>query len=476
MKKNKKHFLILFAWLMCLSVNAQKAIWTLKECIDTAFKNNISLNIGQLTGQTNRVNLEQSKAAVLPNLNFTDGHNLSSGYSLDPYTYQYTTQNLSVNNAALNSTITIFNGYLLVNTIRQNKLMYDASMLDVEKTKNDITLNIMAAYMQVLMDHEAIKVAQAQVDATNTQVEQTKKFVEFGKVAELNLYQIQSQLASDKLSLVNAENQLQLDKITLTQLMDIPARDAFDVEQQELKDLFPEIPVSTAEIDKISESFLPQVKSASLKTNAAIYALKMAESGWKPKLTMTGTLKTGYSNLRTTVTPSTIYNQTTVGYLNNDPTMPVIGTVPTTILNKQNEALSNQLQNNLSKLIGLNLTVPIFNNLQAKSNIANAKINLMNAKLNEQQTKNDLRKSIETAYTNQVSAGKKLAATEEQMLLEKRTYSDMEKKYTIGALDATSFLIEKNNYNKVAMSLIQAKYDYVLKTKIVNFYLGKPLF
>jgi outer membrane protein len=471
-----KFFFLRISLLCSVTIlHAQTKVWSLKVCIDTAFKNNVSLNQGQLTSETNKINLAQSKAASLPNLNLSDGQNFSSGYSLDPYTYQYTTQNISINNLSLNSSVTLFNGSLLLNTVRQNKLVYDAAMLDVEKTKNDITLNILAAYMQVLMDHEAINVAQSQVDATSTQLEQTKKFVEFGKVAELNLLQIQSQLATDKLTKVNADNQLQLDKITLLQLMNVPATNDFEIEKQELKDLFPEIPISTGEIDKISESFLPQIKSASLKTSAAMFSLKMAKSGWIPKLTMTGALKTGYSSLRSNITQSIIYQQSTVGYLNNDPNLPVIGNIPSTIINKQNESVSDQLNNNLSKVLGFSLSVPIFNNLQVKSNVAIAKINVMNAKLNEQQVKNDLRKSIETAYTNQVSSGKKLNATEEQMVLEKRTYADMEKKYTFGALDATSFLVEKNNFNKVSMSLIQAKYDYVLKTKIVNFYLGKPL-
>ena len=299
-------------------------------------------------------------------------------------------------------------------------------------------LNVLAGYMQVLMDYEAIDVAQAQVEETSIQVGETQKFVEFGKVAELSLLQIQSQLAADKLLKVDAENQLQLDKLTLLQLMETPVRSDFDIERQKLSELFPEIPLSAEEIDKISLSFLPQIKSASLKTDASVFSLRMAESGWLPKLLLGGALKTGYSSLRT-------------------------------------DAVSDQFKNNFSQVVTFTLSVPIFNNLQVKSGVAIAKINVLGAQLNEQQTKNDLRKNIEIVYTNQVSAGKKLSAIEEQMDLETRTYTDMKKKYTYGAIDATDFLIEKNNYNKAAMSLIQAKYDYVLKVKMVDFYLGKPL-
>ena len=437
MKKSKRRLVTVFLAILCLSANAQGK-WTLKSCIDTAYKMNISLHQGKLSSQIEKIKLGQSKAGLFPNLNLNDAHSLNWGTSYDPSINQYGNSNLSINNPSLNSSVTLYNGSLLVNTIRQNKLIYAAGMLDVEKIQNDILLNVLAAYMQVLMDYEAIDVAQAQMEETDIQVKQTQKFVDFGKLAELSLLQIQSQLAAEKLVKVNAENQLQLDRLTLLQLMNLPVRRDFDIERQELKALFPEIPMSSEEIDKISESFLPEIKSASLKTNASLFSLKMAESGWFPKLMMGGSLTTMYSNLN-------------------------------------HDAVPYQFTNNFGQAIDVTLAVPIFNNLQVKSNVAISKIDVVNARLNEEQTKNDLRKSIETAYTNMVSAGKNLTVTVEQMELEKRTYSEMATKYSVGTVDATDFLVEKNNYNRVSMSLIQAKYNYVLTTKMVDFYLGKPL-
>ena len=434
MKKRKRRILTLFAVLIGLSVNAQQ-VWTLQACFDTAYIKNISLNQEQLSSQINNINLTKSKAAVYPNLNLSDVHSFTAGHVYDPYTTQYNPYHITDNTLALNSQVTLFNGYLLLNTVKQSKLNYQVGELDVEKTKNDIMLNVLAGFMQVLMDYEAIDVANAQVEATTTQTEQMEKFVKYGKNAELSLLQIQTQLAADKLTKVIAENQLQLDKVTLMQLMDVPVRNDFDIERLKLKDLFPEIPLTTEEINKVSLSFLPQIKSAMLKTDAALYSLKMAQSGVWPKLTLGGTLQTGYNN----------------------------------------SISSDEFKNNFAQALNVTLSIPIFNNLQVKSNVDIAKINLLNIQLNEQQTKNDVRKSIETAYTNEISAGKKLMATEEQMVLETRTYNDMEKKFVVGAIDATTFLIEKNNYNKVSMSLIQTKYDYVLKTKMVDFYLNKPL-
>ena len=437
MKTRQGYLLTFFIGLICLSANAQ-AIWSLKACIDTAFKQNISLNQELLGNQIEKINLTQSRAAKLPNLNASDVYNLNSGSIQDPYTLQYTRQNLSANDLAINSSVTIFNGGLLLNTVKQNKLLYEAGMLDVEKIKNDILLNVVAGYMQVLMDYEAISVAQAQVDATKVQVHQIQQFVDFGKLAELSLLQIQSQLSSDKLLKVNAENQLLLDKLTLLQLMETPVRNDFDIPRMELKELFPETLMSPNEIDKISESFLPQIKSASQKTDAALFSLRMAESGKLPKLSLGGALMTGYSGTKS-------------------------------------DLFMDQFKNNFSQQVSLTLAIPIFNNLMVRSIVAIAKINVQNAQWNEKQTRNDVRKSIEMFYTNQVMAGRKLLATQEQMELEKRTYSDMEKKFAVGAMGVTDFLIEKNNYNKAEMLLIQAKYDYVLKAKMVDFYLGKSL-
>jgi len=437
MKTRLGYLFTFFMGLICLSANSQTT-WTLKACIDTAFKQNISLNQQQLGSQIEKINLTQSRAARLPNLNMSDVYSLNAGSIQDPSTSIYSRQNISANDFGINSSVTIFNGGLLLNTIKQNRLLYEAGMLDVEKTKNDILLNVVAGYMQVLMDYEAISVAQAQVDASKVQVRQIQQFVDFGKLAELSLLQIQSQLSSDKLLKVNADNQLLLDKLTLLQLMVVPVRNDFDIPRMELKELFPETPMVPNEINKISESFLPQIKSASQKTNAALFSLRMAKSGILPKLSLGGAVMTGYTGTNT-------------------------------------EQFGNQFKNNFSQQVSLTLAIPIFNNLMVRSMVAIAKINVQNAEWNEKQTRNDVRKSIEMFYTNQVMAGRKLLATQEQMELEKRTYSDMEKKFNVGAMGVTDFLIEKNNYNKAEMLLIQAKYDYVLKAKMVEFYLGKSL-
>ena len=467
--------IIVFAFCACsVSAHAQK-MWTLKECLDAALVKNISINQGYLSSEISRITLIQARAAVLPNLYLNDSHSLNSGFSLDPYTNQYTSQNISSNNLSLNSSVNLFNGHVLLYTIKQNKLLYEAGLLDIDKLKVDVTLNVIAAFMQVLMDYAAIDIANQQVIVTDTLVGQTKKFLQFGKVAELSLLQIQSQLASDKLLQINAENQLQLDKLTLLQLMETPVDSSFEIKKQETEDSVLINPPSTSQINDISIGFMPQIKSASLKIDASKASIKVAQCLGIPSLVLSGGLKTGYSSIRSNYNTDTSFQLQTIGYVKGDLSQPVTGEVPIYNSNKQIQPLSDQLKNNFGEFISLTLSVPIFNRYVARNSIAIAKVNVRVAQWNEQQTKNDLRKSIETVYTNQIAAGKKMLAVKEQLDLERRTYVDMEKKYSFGAVDATTFLIEKNNFDKAAMSFIQAKYDYALKTKMVDFYLNKPL-
>ena len=467
---------LLSSFLCFLSFYSQAASWTLKACIDTAIHRNITVNQGELSAVVNKQNVLQARAALAPNLNLTDAHNGYAGYSLNPNTYQYTNNSFSVNTPALSSSITLFNGFLLINTIHQNKLLYDASIQDVEKLKNDLALNIVAAYMQVLMDKESIHVVDSQIKGDSALYFETEKFVRFGKVAELNLFQVRSQLATDNLNKINGENQLQLDKLTLQQLMELPVRKDFEVTPIEAIEFLADNTPESVQLDSSAAIFLPQLKSTKLKTQAAEYSLKMAQSAWLPKLTLTGTLRTSYSSSKETYSVNQFLQESTIGYLNGNPADPVLSMVPVTNITSKSDPWTDQLKNSFNQLLSISLTVPIFNNLQVKTAVETAKINIQSSKLNEIQTRNDLRKNVEIACSNKVSSWRKLMATNDQLKLEERTMQDMNKKYAVGASTPTEIIIETNNFNRVSIGYVQAKFDYIMRMKIVNFYLGQPIY
>ncbi|MGD0710702.1 MAG: TolC family protein [Bacteroidales bacterium] len=471
MKVILNYILFITAILSANSLFAQKS-WTLKECIDQALGKNIQLSESQLTSKLNEINLAQAKANEYPNFSVTDGqsftfHSNTSGQTGSQANYQ----NISANNAALNGSITLYNGFQLKNTIKQSKYLLDAGNFDVDKMKNDITLNIVAAYLQVLYSYKALDIANGEVKSDLTQVEKTQKFVDAGKLAEGSLLQVQSQLTADKATAVSADNQLQLAKVSLMQLMNMPIDDKFIVDSSGTKEPPVENVVSTADIYKTSEGIMPEIKSAELVTKADEISINIAHGLAYPKLTMGGALKTAYSSGSYLYT--TTYSPGEIGYMESNPSEEILGAIPNTT--KENYPFSKQFADNFTPAITLNLTIPIFNNYQAKYGIAKAKINLQNSQLEEQALKDQLRKNIEQAYTDLTAAVKEYAAAKDNLASEQRTYNDLEKKFNLGLATATDFLIEKNNFEKAKQSVVQAKYTYIFKSKIVDFYLGKPL-
>jgi outer membrane protein len=318
-----------------------------------------------------------------------------------------------------------------------------------------------------------MKVAKNQISIDSTQLDRTQKYLNAGHVAELAVFQMESQMAADKVAVINAENQIQLAKVTLMQLMEMPITNDFDVVHYDLQDPIIESLITSNDIYKTAESIKPEIKAAAIRTNAAEVGLKIAQGLNYPRITLGGEIITGYSSQRERISYITDVQQLNGVVVNNNE--PVISYVPITNSQTSNYPAFDQFKDNFGQQLTLNITVPIFNNYQGKYGIEKARLNIQNAKLNEDATKNTLRKSIEQAYTDQTSSFKNYNALKEALTTEEKSYNDMEKRYNNGLASATDFLIEKNNLTKAQFAVLQAKYDYIFKTKVVDFYLGKPI-
>ena len=446
--------------------------WTLQQCIDRALDKNISLNQKELGNEVNKLSLSQSRANRIPDLNLVDAHALSFGRAIDPSTNQYVDQNISGNNLGLNSTIILYNGFYNEYLIRLNELNYEAGNAEVESAKNNISLAVVAAYLQVLLAYEQVDNASNQLASTTAQADRTQKFVNAGKFPESSLLQVQSQLAADKLAVVTAENNLQISKVTLMQLIELPVTNGFEIEKPNVTELM--LHGSTRSADSVyntASEIMPQVKNAELKTRSADMSLKLAQSTQMPVLSLSGSLRTAYSSARDMISYQSEIS--TIGYLQNSPGDIVLGHVQYPL--RQNYPFMDQFNDNFSQVISLNLTVPIFNNKQVKTSIAKAKINRRISELEEQSTRNELRKSVELAVTDSKAAEKKFDASAEQFNTEERSYKNLETKFNLGMVTSTDFLIEKSNYQKAISNKVQAKYDFLFKLKVLDYYLGKPL-
>lgn len=426
---------------------AQVSLWTFQQCLDTALKRNISINQSRLTNELNKIDLARSKANRIPSVSASANESLNFGKNINPNTNAYVIQTYNSTNLGIGSGLNLFNGLQNTRTIQQNSMNIEAGKYDIATIENTVTLNITTAYLQVLFAYEILSAAENQVASTLSQVERTEKMVNAGKVPESNLFQIKSQYATDKLSIVTARSQLDMAKVTLMQLMEIPVIDSFEIEKLNFGEPTELILQSHQDIFRKALAVQPQITGAYIRTNNALLGIKISEGARWPRLNLSGNVNSNFAG-----------SSRSGGSVNSG-----------------QQGFFPQLWNNLGGSLGLGLSIPIYSNRSIKSNIEKATINAMSAKLDEQNTKNQLRKSIEQACTDLRSSMNKFFATKEQYNSSMVSYKNMETKYNVGMMTAIDYLIEKNNFIQAESKLIQSKYEYIFNSRILDFYQGKPI-
>jgi outer membrane protein len=467
-KQNKIVLLLCLSAISITPFKGKAQNWTLKQCIDTTLKNNLTIQQSLNTVELNEVSLQQSKENILPSLNGSAGQSFNTANGTQ-------TDNSWSNNFSINSSVTLFDGFQKKNTISQNKLEYEASKYELEDNKNEIVLSVIQAFLEVLYDEELVKNMKNNVDATQAQLEKTQAFVDAGKKSESDLLEIKSQLASDKLSLVNADGLLKSAKLSLQQIMNISVSNKFDIE-------FPVetviASIDTSNVDEIYNSALsyqPLIKAYQLKTQSALFNLKIANNSMSPTLSLNGSLFSNYASLTKLSEVNYQNNIQNIGYLQSDPSELVLGNVSNPVYTYSNYSFGNQLKDNLGLSLTLSLSIPIFNSHTVKNNIHIQKINLNNTILNEQGIKNDLRKKIEQAFIDVENSISNYNAAQEQVAASSASYQNSISKYENGMMNISDILIEINKNTKAQSEFIQAKYQLIYNLKILDFYKGSSL-
>lgn len=456
MKQSKKFILLfpIFCLLFFTSGKAQK-IWTLEDCILYAYENNINIKQQVLNTQYNDNLLKQSKMNQLPNLNAGVNQNFLYGRSLDETTYRYTeNQRTITSNVNVGSTVTIFQGLQQRNTIQQNEFNLLASLQDLEKLKNDISMLLASGYLQILFNMELLEVSKIQYETTLQQVERTSKLVEAGSLARGSLLEIQAQAATEELNVIQAENALDISFLTLTQMLDLDSVGNFEIEIPEFGDVARD-PISLT-VDKVYQEglgVLPRVRSAELQVKSAEKGLNIAKGGRSPNLILRGTYGTGFSDAR----------QLLLG-IDND-LNPIWDEYP----------FWDQMKDNRNIALTFGLSIPIFNKTMISTNISNAKLNVLNYELVLETTQMDLYKSIQQAYADAKAARRAYMATETALVSMEESFKYTEEKYVVGLVNTVDYNIEKTRLTNTQSDLLQAKYDYIFKMKVLDFYRGVPI-
>ncbi len=475
---NLKTLKITVAFLVCVLLfssqgKAQNA-WSIEKCIEYALANNISVKQNILNADLAKENYNQSIANMAPSLNAGASHSYNWGQRIDPFTNQFATNRVRSNNFFIGSQVTLFSGLQLQNTLQQNSLTYLAGKYDVEKMKNDIALNVATAYLNVLFAQELLTVAKNQKQITETQVSRTEKLVEAGSVSQGSLLDLQAQLASDELQIINYENQLNMAHLTLVQLMNLDKPEGFQIMRPIVE--LPADPTLASTPDQIYQYAVnnqPVIKSAETKILSADKAVKIAKGTGYPSITMSGSIGTGYSGLSKKVVGYEMGTPSIIGYTADTVAVYSIASSVVPILEKT--PFGDQVKNNINKNLGFNMNIPIFNGWQSHNSISRAKISRQNAEFTLELNKQNLQKTIEQSYLDAQSALKQYFATKKSVEALANAFSYSEKRFDVGALNSTDYNTAKNRLSNAQADLLRNKYNFIFKSKVLDFYLGKPI-
>lgn len=478
--KKKELFLLVFLFALLQKNFAQDTTAlhgkiTLQQCVEAAIKNNADVNRAGFATETGEVNWQQAKGNMLPFVSGNISHGINQGRSIDPFTNTYSNQNITFANYGLNASVTLWNGAAIKNNIRQNLLSFEASKMDFQQQKDNITISVILAYLQVLNNQELLNASTQQVDVTRKQVDRLAILNNDGAVLPATYYDLKGQLANDELNVVSGKANLETSKIALVQLMNVPY--SKDMELEKINDAM--IPILyDATVDQIYQQALQQlafVKAADLRKESADKGIKAAKGLLYPTLSLNGGLGTNYSSIASLQQLVGTTDQPTDAYvLYNSDKLAVLA--PQSTYSSQKISYANQWSNNFNSYISLGLQIPILNGLQAKSRLKQATIIEKQAAFSANTTKIQLKQSIEQAYVNMNESFERYQRLAEQVQDYTESFRSAEVRFNAGAITSVEYLIAKNNLDRTSINLIAAKYDYVLRTKVLDFYQGKLTF
>lgn len=424
----------------CLPAASQASPWSLAECVDYALEHNISVQQNSIAVSQREVDLNTAKSRMLPGISASASENFSFGRGLTSDN-TYTNSNTSSTSFSIGGEMPIFQGLDIVNGIKLGKLDLSSATADLEKARDDIRVAVAQAYAQILYNQEILEVAEYQVVHDASLLEQVQARRDAGKASDAEVAAQKATLAQSELSRTQAQGNLMLSKLDLTQLLELPSPDGFDVVRPEVEAFEPQLLTDPEEIYGIAVGIRPAVLSASIKVEAADVSIAKAKGAYLPTLSLSGGIGTNYY----------------------------------TTSNVQSPSFSEQLRNNFSQYIGLSLNVPIFSRFSTRNTVRNAELSRKNSALQLESAKKNLYKEIQQAYYNALTSQARYSSSRESSLSAGQYYEMTEQKYLAGKAGITDYNDAKNSYLKAKSEFLQARYECLFQTRLLDFYEGRDI-
>ncbi|MEN2283497.1 TolC family protein [Algoriphagus sp. SE2] len=443
----KKCFLgFAFMVIVTFGVFAQQEYsgpYDLETAVQIALENNLTLKRSELTQISNEATLLQNKGRRYPSLSTGASSGYRWGRSINPVTNLFESQRIGNINLSASSNATIFGGGQINSSIQQSKADLEAGMYTIEATKNDITLNIINLFINVVFNREQVKIAENQLSTTKDQLERTTKLVDAGSLPYSDQLDITAQNATNEVNLITAKNNYNISKLNLAQAMQIPYTEEFEIVEPKFEINEDLMATETPEdIYSIALEILPEIKAAEANIESAEYGVKSAKGSFYPTLGVGANVFSNYVDR-------------------------VFGT--------ERPNFGTQIENNLSQSVNLQLSIPIFSNLSKKGALQRARVQKQLSEVTAIETKNQLRNDIETAYNSALAAEQSYEASLIQVESLQESFRIAQQRFDLGAINSVDFQVAQNNLFNAQADLLNAKYTYIFRVKVLDFYLGNPI-
>ena len=431
----KQYLLACFLVASGIATQAQTA-WDLRQCIEHALTHNLSIKQKEASRDKSAVELNTAQWSRLPNLNGNIGQSFNYGRAIQADN-TYGNRNTRNTNFSVGTSIPLFTGMQIPNNIALSKLNLKAAIEDLNKAKEDISIQVTSYYLQALFNEELVKVAQNQVALSKEQLDRKVAFFKNGKASEAEVYEAQSRLAQDEYSLVQAQNNHQLSLLDLSQLLELPSPENFQI-------VAPKVEASSTDLSLPDEVYTlalqnkPAIKAAQYRLEGATKSIRIAQSGWYPQLTFGAGIGTNY------------YSITGI----------------------ENAGFGNQWRENMNKYLQFSLSIPLFNRFETRNRVKSARIQRNALAWQLEESKKTLYKEIQQAYYNALAAESQFRSSEVASKAAETSFKLMSEKYANGKANATEYNEMRANWMKALSEQIQARYDYLFRSKILEFYKG----
>ncbi len=433
---------ILAVAFMALALSPSRAEaqqkWSLEECIKYANEHNLQIKQQQLTVKQAENNVLQSKLNFIPSFNASANHNMNWGKSVNINDLEITNKLTQSTSANISASMPLFDGLTKINTLNSNKVQLEISQQEVERLKNEISISITQAYLQVLLALEIEKSAKESYSSVEQQVERTRKLVDAGSQAYSSLLDIEAQLSTERVQLVSAGNEVKTSYLNLMQLLDLPNEGNFEIEIPNTDSTYILFTENNLTAIYNSALGLPQIERAELSLKKSKYDYKIQKGAAYPSISFSAGYGTYYSD-------------------------------------SQKQAFFSQFNDNRNPSIGFGLSIPIFNGWRNNTAVRNARLNIKNAELELERSKQQLYKDIQQACNNAQNAYEKHLAAEQNMKAGRESFSYVESKFNVGMLNGTDYTVAKTNLFKSQSEYYQTKFQYIFYLKILDFYRGIPI-